>query len=501
MSTRSPKNRFLRLCTAEESRQLDHETIHSFGIKGEVLMEIAGMKAFEIIQRYTEDTAHGLYICGKGNNAGDAFVIARYCSENTGHIITILLAAGDEGLSPDAEQNLSLLKKLGQQNDFIRIVEKAEPRLFEEADYIIDGMIGTGLSSDVREPFLTCIKMANSSTAASFALDIPTGLECNTGLILGECVHADHTITFGTNKIGFYLNNGSSMTGKIHFAELPFPEHLRKSSATLILPDLATEFPQVQLNAEHKYQKGVVHVIAGSAGMTGAAIMSAKSAWKAGAGAVILYSPQGLLSIYEQTLPEIIKVAVGSKDNTGFKPDDAETILTRINEKPGTVLLGPGLGRSEETGSFIRQLLENIKQPVILDADGLAEWKNVKKHNKTKWIITPHSGELKNSVGIDAKNDADRLKKIQQAAETHSTTILSKGFPTLVASAESGSYISGYDTRIFAKAGFGDVLAGTIAGKLAVNRNITESVLASMLDNLEKAQRFTDPEPRDIYDR
>lgn len=464
-------------------------------------MEIAGLKASEIIRHHVKEKSSGLYVCGKGNNAGDAFVIARYCSELSGHPITVLLAAGDEDLSPDAEKYLNLLKKLADQNESINIVKQNEQQLFESADYIVDGMIGTGLSSDIREPFLTCIKMANSSSTITFSLDIPTGLHCDSGLILGECIQADHTITFGTNKIGFYLNMGTSVTGEVHLADLPFPEHLRQNSATLINDELAAELSQSAQKAEHKYQKGIVHVVAGSAGMTGAAIMSAKSAWKAGAGAVILYTPGGLLSIYEQTLPEIIKVPVGTKNSLYYETDHAKQILNKIKEKPGTVLLGPGLGKTDETKALVRQLLDNLEQPVILDADGLSDWRHLKKRDKSNWIITPHIGELKNSMGINFQNDAERLQEIRKIADKHNTTVVSKGYPTLVASASYGNFITGYDTRIFAKAGFGDVLAGTIAGKLAVNKNLIESVLAAMLHNLKHALRSADPEPRDIYDR
>lgn len=500
MSLKSPDNRFLRLYTAEQSRKLDHDTIN-FGIDGGVLMEIAGLKASEIIRHRVKEKSSGLYVCGKGNNAGDAFVIARYCSEFSAHSITVLLAAGDEDLSADAEKNLNLLKKLADQNESIKIIKQNDQQLFENADYIVDGMIGTGLSSDIREPFLTCIKMANSSAATTFSLDIPTGLHCDSGLVLGECIQADHTITFGTNKIGFYLNKGPAVTGEVHLADLPFPEHLRQHSATLINDDLAAELTHSVQKAEHKYQKGIVHVIAGSAGMTGAAIMSAKSAWKAGAGAVILYTPGGLLSIYEQTMPEIIKVPVGSKNSLNYEADNAEQILNKIKEKPGTVLLGPGIGRTDESQALARQLLDNLEQPVILDADGLSDWRNLKKRDQSNIIITPHIGELKKSLGINFQHDEERLQEIRKLADKYNTTIVSKGYPTMVISAKYGSFITGYDTRIFAKAGFGDVLAGTIAGKLAVSNKIIESVLAAMLHNLKHALLSADPEPRDIYDR
>lgn len=503
MSIYSPKNRFLRLCTADQSRQLDDDTIHSFGIDGSILMEVAGLKAADTIRQRTGDEAHGLYVCGKGNNGGDAFVIARYLADQPGHNITIVLAAGDEGLSPDAEKNLGLLRKLSEQNNKIQITATAESQVYNNADYIVDGMIGTGLSSDVREPLLGCVKLVNSSTAPTFSLDIPTGLHCDNGQVLGDCIHADHTITFGTNKIGFYLESGPDVCGDIHLAELPFPEHLRDHSGILIRPELLKETtdPESLYKAEHKYQKGAVHIIAGSEGMTGAAIMAACSAWKAGAGAVFLYSPHKLLPIYEQTLPEIIKVPVGTADYSSFIPDHSSSVLQKIEEKPGVVLAGPGIGRSKETIQFIQEVVSQLDQPLLLDADALAGWKAFTSLDKSSWTITPHIGELRNAVGLSFNTDADRLREVRELAEREGCTVLSKGYPSFLTEPGRESFLTGYDTRMFAKAGFGDVLAGTIAGKMTVSKQKTESIITAMVNMYTIASHFPDPEPRDIYDR
>ncbi|NBC26156.1 MAG: NAD(P)H-hydrate dehydratase [Bacteroidetes bacterium] len=503
MSIYSPKNRFLRLCTAGQSRQLDDDTIHSFGLDGSILMEVAGLKAADLIRQRTRANAHGLFVCGKGNNAGDAFVIARYLADQPGHTITIVLAAGDEGLSPDAERNLGLLRTLSEQNAGIQFTDAAEPELYNSVDYIVDGMIGTGLSSDVREPLLGCIKRVNSSPAQTFSLDIPTGLHCDDGQVLGDCIHADHTITFGTNKIGFYLESGPDMCGDIHLAELPFPKHLRSHSGILIRPELLNETPEPKSphKAEHKYQKGAVHIIAGSEGMTGAAIMAARSAWKAGAGAVFLYAPHKLLPIYEQTLPEIIKVPVGTADSHSFNPDHSRSVLKKIEEKPGVVLAGPGIGRSEETLQFIQEVVSRLDQPLLLDADALSGWKALASLDKSSWTITPHIGELRNAVGLSFKTDADRLREVRELAETEGCTVLSKGYPAFLAEPGREFFCTGYDTRLFAKAGFGDVLAGTIAGKMTVSKQKTDSIITAMLDIYTIASHFPDPEPRDIYDR
>jgi len=501
MSLKTPENRFLRLCTAEQSRQLDHETIHSFGLSGTLLMEIAGLKASDIIHQITGKNAHGVYVCGKGNNAGDAFVIARYLSDSPKHKITICLISGDEQLSDDAAKNLDLLKKLADQSTNITFTEKLTADLLEQADYIIDGMIGTGLQSELREPLLSAVVSINRAKPLTFALDIPTGLHCDTGQILGEAVLADHTITFGTNKIGFYLGSGPEYCGTIHFAELPFPEQFRSHAAVLIQSELKQEVKPYTSLADHKYDKGTVHIVAGSEGMTGAAIMSARSAWKAGAGAVILYCPKGLLNVYEQALPEIIKVPVGSSDHTHFRLEHALTIAKRLKEKPGPLLAGPGIGSSGNTQKFMVELVKSVNQPIILDADALLAWSELKKYATSGWILTPHIGELKKSMKASFSTDDERLGITKKISKENGCTILSKGYPLIATVADNGTFITGYDTRIFSRAGFGDVLAGTIAGYLAVEKNETDAIIKSLINTFEIANQAIAPEPRTIYDR
>ena len=503
MSLQTPKNRKLRLCSREESREIDEVTIRDYGMAGSVLMEIAGLKASEIIKEHVGPGSHGIYFCGKGNNAGDAFVIARYLTDLPNHQITIVLAAGSEQLSNDAQTNFSLLKKLAEHNPRIEIVDKASDDLISRADYIIDGMIGTGLNSDLRDPLLSCAEQINRSHSTIFALDIPTGLDCDSGEILGSCVNSDHTITFGTNKIGFYLGSGPDVTGQIHFVELPFPEYLRSHSATLIEPELEAESSPEADPAAHKYDRGTVHIIAGSAGMTGAAIMSAKSAWNAGAGAVFLYAPKGILQVYEQTLPQIIKVPLGTDNDDHYNITHAETVIENMKAKPGPVLLGPGAGRSPETTALIERVIKFAEGPIIIDADGLFDWNSILNalSGRQDWIITPHIGELKHSVGLEFTTDFERLDAAEKLSKQCGCILLSKGYPTIVCTPDDGTYITGYDTRIFSKAGFGDVLSGTIAGKLAVSKNKTESVIRSLLDNFKSVQHTAYPEPRHIYDR
>lgn len=507
MSLEQPKNRFLRLTTQEQSRNLDQSTIGEFGIDSITLMEIAGKHAAESIRESIGNQASGVFVCGKGNNAGDAFVAARYLAETAGHSVTLMMASGTDSFSDDAQRNYDLLKKLSDYGSDIHFKTDNDNDINIDAlewhtfDYAVDGMIGTGLTSELRQPMADFVDTLNDAGLPIFAMDIPTGLNCDTGEILGTCIRADHTITFGTNKLGFYLADGPSVSGNVTLADLPFPNYLREHKAVLIEPSLAKEFSGQQPVADHKYDKGTVHIVAGSEGMTGAAIMAARSAWNAGAGAVILYSPKGLLPIYEQVMPEIIKIPVGKRDDLHFTKRHTAAILEKIAEKPGTVLIGPGLGLAESTQKFVLNLLKTIENQVILDADGLAAWDESAGFDKSNWLITPHPGELVKYIGVNISSDSDRLASIEKISLDEGCRILSKGYPAILATPESGLFITGYDTRIFARAGFGDVLAGTIAGKLAVSKKIDSSITDALLSIYLTAKKIKEPQPSDIYDR
>jgi len=474
----------LRLFGRERSREIDHNTIQDFGIGGFTLMEIAGRGAAQFIRENEGDKKNGLFFCGKGNNAGDALVVARYLSDQANHNITIIWAAGDDDLSEDAQKNHQLLKNLnesGVRTSFLNAGDSIEGSHFH---YIVDGLLGTGVNSELRSPYDEMVSQINDLNLPTYSLDIPTGIHCDTGNVLGTAVKATCTITFGTKKLGLFLNEGPAHSGDIHFVQLPFPKRYMNQEATLINEKLVSYLPKSNRQADHKYQDGTVHIVAGSEGLTGAAMMAAKSAWKNGAGAVILYTPKKLLPIYEVALPEIIKVPVGSEGDSYFKTDHVESILAKISDKPGPLVIGPGIGREDETLEFTVQLLRKFSGFAVIDADALYSWKElsgIDSKKQKRWILTPHPGELKNACDQSFSDDYQRFNIVKEIASKRGVNILSKGAPTIFTDHQTQSYISEYNTQIFARAGFGDVLSGTIAAKLAVRRDITDATLSALI--------------------
>lgn len=489
-----------QLSTAEQSREMDSNTINEFGIDGFTLMEMAASSAARHIRNLQGDGKSGLYVCGKGNNAGDALAAARYLINDAKHKATFFFALGDDDLSPDAEKNLSLLEKMKENGAEIAFIDDLETIYEQKFNYVVDGIFGTGLNSDLRGPLPKIVKKINSFSLPVYSMDIPSGLHADNGEILKACIRADYTFTFGSNKLGLHWNEAKSYTGEVVFNNLPFPSYYRNWDAVLINQTLMDCLPSVKREARHKYDGGVVHIMAGSRGLTGAAIMAARSAWKQGAGAVFLYAPKALLPIYESALPNIIKIGTGKDSDSRFRAEHAEPIIQSIKNKKGVLLAGPGIGTSSETGDCLLSVLKEHVGFAILDADALSFWDKLKnsdisKKQKEKWLLTPHIGEASNYLHADFSSDYTRLKWGQHFTEQTQCALLIKGNPAILAFANSNNYVTGYDTSMFSRAGFGDVLSGALAALLSISKNLELASISALYNGYVKFQKFDDNEP------
>ena len=484
-----------KLSGTAQSREMDRKTIEEFGINGFTLMEIAASGAASGIRSMEGDSKKGLFVCGKGNNGGDALAAARYLCEDAGHSAAILFLMGDDDLSPDAEKNLSLLRRLKEHGADITFPGTLYALTLRDFDYIVDGIFGTGITGAVEKPVSGVIDRINDSGLPVFAMDVPSGLDADTGRVNGSAIRASHTFTFGTNKPGFWLNGAMEYAGDVHVIPLPFPKYLRKTSANLINDALAGRLPAIKREASHKYDGGVVHILAGSEGLTGAAIMAAKSAWTSGAGAVHLYAPKKLLPVYEKNLPQIIKVTVGNDSDGYYKPQHAAAVIEKIESRPGVLLAGPGTGTQNETRQCIYEVVSHTTGTVILDADGLQDLDRLLElplEKREKWILTPHIGEAKKYLRMSFDDDYDRLTSAQAFAKEYKTSLLVKGNPTFFINLKQETFITGYNTLPFTRAGFGDVLAGTIAANSGITGEETLSILHALIKGYKKYQQFTD---------
>ena len=497
------------LATAEQTRAIDAKTISEFGIEGFTLMEVAGYStAMHLLGDLTEGD-HGLFLCGKGNNAGDALVVARYLVQH-GIKATIVFLSGTDDLSEDTQKNLKLLNTIKDKDPTIAglsvLTSWNDFDVHTKKDFIIDGMLGTGLTSDLRGDYTKAVQWSNKSDAPTFAIDIPTGLHADTGKVMGSAVQATRTFTYGIQKQGLYLNDGYECSGEITFCDLPFPNFLKRDCNTFLINEEWIKPNQREL-PKHKYDGGVLYVIAGSKGLTGAAIMAAQSAWSEGLGAVTLITPQDNLMPYEKNLPQIIKKTVGSNGDSHFKESHLEETLKITKEKKGTVLIGPGLGRDEETTSFVQGFLRKFNGKALIDADALfalSKMKDIQKPEESEWILTPHPGELSTLLSLGNIEDPERIEAVLKFTESKGVTMVSKGFPVVIGTKRGNAYLSSYNTRQFSRAGFGDVLAGKISAYWSLNNTPFKSAALGLLNGKKKIEQLKTerstyiPEPADL---
>lgn len=490
--------------SAELSQEIDRRTINEMEIEGFTLMEVAGSSAAKIILREFTDLHHGIYLCGKGNNGGDALVVARYLMQE-GIDATIVFISGTADLSADAEKNYKLLKNYSSSAslDINDGWDAFDPQA--EFDFIVDGMLGTGLDSDVRGDYATAVEWVNNQESIVFAMDIPTGIHPDTGQAMGCAINATRTFAFGSRKQGFYLAAGPDFTGTINYCELPFPNQYKDTCQTFVLDESWIPMRAAK-PGRHKYDAGLLYIIAGSEGLTGAAIMAAQSAWAEGIGAVMLICPRGVLPIYEQNLPPIIKKPVGNREDYHFSADHAREVLDIIAEKEGKVLLGPGLGREDTTVAFVENVLSKNTSDTVIDADGLwclAQIKEWNKPDQTEWILTPHPGELQQFIDDDVFKASNRLNAVRNFASSNGITVLSKGMPGIVAGSDENCFLTNYNTRYFSRAGNGDVLSGKVGAHLALGKSPALSCATGLLRGKQKLEIYLRnntglPEPRDF---
>ncbi len=539
----------LLLATGEQSRETDRQTIESFGIPGETLMEIAGNRAADLImaehplldycllldkhshmadsplsdesRRAHRHPLHVLFVCGKGNNAGDAFVIARILM-SYGYEVSLYPLMGTNGLSPDAQRNFDRLMRLSREMETEIPVHQKWPAP-DSFDLVVDGIFGTGLEREIEPPVSGGIEKINRSGKPIIALDIPSGIHSETGEVLGCAVQADKTIQFGIRKRGCYLGDGPVYSGERVMVRLPFPP-VYKEPIRIRLVDMSLQ-PERALQPgnraiagpdgrltrvrKHKYNNGVVHVIGGSPGLAGAPLYAARAAWSLGMGAVTLIHPAAWSIPMDSQAPQLIKKPIGDFESEFFLEEDAEPVLSWLEEKEGVVVIGPGIGRDEQTAAFVRKVIAECASPMIIDADALHSLQEngriiSGKEHSGQVILTPHPGELAMLTGEASGSDHERLMNATALSERLGCVVLSKGNPAFVHSpAERQALVTPYETTVFSRAGFGDTLAGHLAAFMSRTGKPLESCEHALVYGYNKINEVTSagkafPEPSDL---
>ncbi len=455
----------MKVASAVEMSRIDRLAQEEYKIPGAILMERAALAVDQVIKERFCLTSKKIYIfCGKGNNGGDGLALARLLVETTAEV-TVVLAAERSQFRGLALENLILAEKFG-----IRILDWKTVS-FEEllnADLIVDALLGTGGKGAPSQELAVIISKINNSGKPVVSVDIPSGLQVDSGQIYGVVVKASVTVTFGLPKPGLLVFPGVEMCGELIVASIGFPRKLLESPSLTINwlteQDIRELLPKRSPTA-HKGNTGHVLVIGGATGMTGAVALCSIGALRAGAG--------------------LVTAGIQNQINFPEKPAEIMTLpwdmVPTFIEKADTVVFGPGISVQENSRVLLKELLINCKVPIVIDADGLnllATDLAVLNQFSTPVVLTPHPGEMSRLSGVPiAEIQANRIDIARRFAKEWGVTLVLKGARSIIADKEDNIFINPTGNPGMATAGMGDALAGIIGGLLAQKMRPTEAAV------------------------
>lgn len=447
------------LVNAAQMKKADTYTIQEVGIPSMELMERAAGACVQVMEEEELDLSAPCVVCGSGNNGGDGFAIARILLLK-GCPVTVCFVGDETRCTDETRQQMKKLLEIGGRisNGYIE----------GEYSIMIDAIFGVGLGRRIRGDYLDVIERMNAADAVKFAVDMPSGISADTGMVLGIAFRADITVTFQLEKTGLVLYPGKKYAGNVRTVEIGIhTEQLKRDhSAAYVLDqkELSSLLPAREPDS-NKGTYGKLLMITGSIGMSGAAYLSAKAAYLSGAGLVRIYTPEENRIILQQQLPEAVITTY-----TGYDGEEVEKLLAWAD----TVCIGSGFGTGKLSEWILKKVLAEVKVPCLVDADGLnilaaqEEYPSLLHRDRTDagtLVLTPHMKEMSRLL----KESVDRIKEQRmELAEAYarriSCTCVLKDSRTVTVSPDEGSYVNLSGNAAMAKAGSGDVLAGVISG-------------------------------------
>lgn len=392
----------MKVVTPVQMRKIDSYTIESIGIPGIVLMENAAIRMTdEILKDYGSVINKNIVLfAGKGNNGGDAFAVARHLC-NKGANTVVFLLAEKKDIAGDARINLDILESMGIET--VEVLESGklndvEARL-EKAELVVDGIFGTGLKGGIKGFKADIIRLINQKNVPVIAVDIPSGVDGETGAIEGECIKAYKTVTFGFPKFGHYLHPGCEFAGELVVADISIPDSAAQNfdiKSYVIDGETVSKLIPKRTGNSNKGDYGRVLVITGSTGMTGAGCLAGTASLRSGTGLLYLGVPKTLSFIYECKLTEAVTIPL-EDENKGFLTRACVPELLGHMEKMDAVAIGPGLSSKEGVRDVVLSVVENCNVPLVVDADGLnliSKDLSVLNRSKAPMVFTPHPGEM-----------------------------------------------------------------------------------------------------------
>jgi ADP-dependent NAD(P)H-hydrate dehydratase / NAD(P)H-hydrate epimerase len=455
----------LRIYRAAQVRELDRLAIEHHEIPGYTLMYRAGEAALSLLRKRWPWARRILVLCGAGNNAGDGYVLARLAQAERLHV-TVIALFDPAKLSGDAKIAWDTFHSAGGQ------VVEWDPRQLDNAEIIVDAILGTGLTRPINGRSMDIVRAVNASGRPVLAIDIPTGLCADTGTPLGAAIKADVTITFVGLKLGLYTGAGQEYAGEVHFDDLGVSALLGDSqpcAGRRIDRSLIRALLPRRPRTAHKGDHGHVLCIGGGPSMPGAIRLTAEAALHAGAGLVTVATHPFNVSTVMAGRPELMCAGVRS-------PDELAPLLRRCN----TIALGPGLGRDEWARSLVEAALA-ADRPLVVDADAL-NLLAVRPQRRERWILTPHPGEAARLLGTDVPSvQHDRFGAVAKLLERYGGVVVLKGAGTLVGQIGDVPCVCDRGNPGMAAGGMGDLLTGIVAGIVAQTGRLFDSACAGVL--------------------
>jgi hydroxyethylthiazole kinase-like uncharacterized protein yjeF len=465
------------ISTSAQMRELDRRAESEYGLNESILMENAGIAAYEVIKNETGLTGKRIIcICGTGNNGGDGLVVARKLFSMRVDV-SVLIVGDPDRFSGSSKKNYEIIRKIGIHTrpvDSTKGIEEEIARI----DVIVDALFGTGLDREILGLHAEIIWLINKSGKTIVSLDIPSGINGDTGCVMGIAVKAHYTIAFGLPKTGNLLFPGYEHCGKLFVSHISYPPHLYDNNTISTRINVCTLLPKRSMSG-HKGSFGDILIVAGASGYYGAPRFSAMSFLKAGGGYCRLAAPQSIIPHIAQNAPEVVYIPLEETSGGSLSEKNLDKIM-EISKRVDTVIVGPGLSIDEEAQKLVRLLVPLIEKPLIIDGDGItaiSKDRNAIRARQHPTILTPHTGEMARLTDIPAgRLDDDRIGILQKTASDLDAIIVLKGAHSLIGLPDGSVFINTSGNSGMATAGSGDALTGTICAMTGLGLPIEDAV-------------------------
>ena len=465
-----------------EMRSLDSTAIRELGIPAELLMENAGHAVYSVI-RSELGTAGKTFVvfCGLGNNGGDGLVVARKLHAN-GAAVRVLILGDPERFTGAAQTHFEIASRVGISIAQVEAMDAVREEV-ARCDAIVDAMLGTGLTRDLRGTLRDAVECINQSGKRVFAVDIPSGIHGDTGQAMGAAVRADHTVTFGLPKLGNVLPPGCHVGGQLYVSHISFPPSLTRADSLQISINLPLPLPARDPDG-HKGDFGQALFIGGAAGYYGAPYFAALALLKAGGGYSRLALPRAMVPFVANRGSEIVFVPQ-AETPAGSIGQGSKSDLLELANRMDMVVLGPGLSLDPETQELARGLTALIERPLLIDGDGItAVCENLQcvADRSAETVLTPHLGEMARVTGLEiGAIEGDKVDVLQRTTRELDATIVLKGAHSLIGYPDGRVFVNMSGNSGMATAGSGDVLTGAIAAMFGLGLPLGDAVRQGVL--------------------